>query len=523
MIILGCCCSLGFQIGETMIRGVKGSGVKITARSFKFDGDKLKYKLNYQGKGKAPDKRFDKNCEGLCIFIWPSGTIVFYAYKWVEMYNHKKGKLEKNCKYKRMFKFQDIKGYKYRDAKDKLKEALEELNSPVAKDDSELLLKDLSKRFLKEGMQGARLDDPDLMYKAGTKARYTQYIKSFLLLKHENRERIKSLTKTIIYKNKTSNRPIGDYLCSEIKLWHIEVLRKRLEDTPPTAEAVVQMVSIIFKWAISNNILKGENPCKLFAWKTSEPFKAKLLDDDTEKLKKYVAGKAFDYQPHFLSCVGLHLFLGQRSLDIFGLRWEAPLSEEEKIACSGWLLDGWETVDKPKLYLWDMKNRKGAKIHIDQDSLAILKRLKEANLRDKNSWALKSCYIFPQIRNPIKHVTYSSYQKPLAKLNKILGFEKLEGDNIPRIKGKRKIFTMKIARKTFATEVSRNKGGVELASRKLNHSSSAVTRKNYIVPDDAEMEIENLYEKSLPNDDLLIVRKDKKSPWFDKKLIEKKE
>ena len=71
MIILGCCCSLGFQIGETMIRGVKGSGVKITARSFKFDGDKLKYKLNYQGKGKAPDKRFDKNCEGLCIFIWP--------------------------------------------------------------------------------------------------------------------------------------------------------------------------------------------------------------------------------------------------------------------------------------------------------------------------------------------------------------------------------------------------------------------------------------------------------------------
>jgi hypothetical protein len=136
---------------------------------------------------------------------------------------------------------------------------------------------------------------------------------------------------------------------------------------------------------------------------------------------------------------------------------------------------------------------------------------------------LKSCYIFPQIRNPIKCVTYSSYQKPLAKLNKILGFEKLEGDNIPRIKGKRKIFTMKIARKTFATEVSRNKGGVELASRKLNHSSSAVTRKNYIVPDDAEMEIENLYEKSLPNDDLLVVRKDKKSPWFDKKLIDKKE
>ena len=71
-----------------MIKGIKGSGVKIEARSFKFDGDKLKYKLNYRGNGKAPDKRFDTNCEGLCIFIWPSETIVFYAYKWVEMYNH---------------------------------------------------------------------------------------------------------------------------------------------------------------------------------------------------------------------------------------------------------------------------------------------------------------------------------------------------------------------------------------------------------------------------------------------------
>ena len=122
----------------------------------------------------------------------------------------------------------------------------------------------------------------------------------------------------------------------------------------------------------------------------------------------------------------------------------------------------------------------------------------------------------------MKCVTYTSYQKPLAKLNSTLGFEKLEGDNIPRVKGKRKIFSMKIARKTFATEVARNKGGVELASRKLNHSSPATTRKNYIVPDDPAMEIENLYEKSLPNEDLLVVRKDKKSPWSDKRLIDKK-
>ena len=48
-----------------------------------------------------------------------------------------------------MFKYQDIKGYKYRDAKDKLKDALDELNSPVAKNTSQLLFKDLAKQFFK--------------------------------------------------------------------------------------------------------------------------------------------------------------------------------------------------------------------------------------------------------------------------------------------------------------------------------------------------------------------------------------
>ena len=225
-----------------MIRGVKNSGTKITAKSFKFDGDKLKYKLNYQGNGKAPDKRFDENSEGLCIFIWPSQAIVFYAYKWVEMYNRKKGKLEKNCKYKRMFRYQDIQGYKYRDAKDKLKEALDDLNSPIAKNDSELLFKDLAKRFIKEGMEEARLDNPDLSYKAGTKIRYEQHIRSILLLKNKDKYRFKDLTKTITYKNKTSNKPIGDYLCSEITLWHVEVLRERLKHVPTTADDAAQMV-----------------------------------------------------------------------------------------------------------------------------------------------------------------------------------------------------------------------------------------------------------------------------------------
>ena len=494
----------------------------ITETSFPFTGDKIKYGLKYQGNGKAPDKRFDTNCEGLCVFISPRATITFFAFKRREMFNNKKGKLETNNYYKKIFRYQNVKGYKYRDAKDKLKEVLDSIVAPVVKDTSKLLFKDLTKRFLKEGMEGSRLDAPDLNYKATTKARYKSYISSLLLLKHRKKGVIKNLTKQIIYKNKMSIKPIGNCFCSEIKLWHAEVLRERLKDNPTSAEAAVQMVSIIFKWAIANNILKGENPCKDFTWKKTRAFKAKLLDDDTAKLKAHIKSKAFDYRPHFLACVGLHLYLGQRSLDIFGLRWEPPLSEEEKEACSGWLLEGWESDEKPKLWLWNMKNRKGAKIHIDQDSLEIFKRLKEANLRDRNCWALKSCFVFPQKNDPTKCATYSSYQKPLIKLNKTLGFEKLEGDNISGVKGKRKVFTMKIGRKTFATEVARNKGGTELASRKLNHSSPAVTRRNYIVPDDSEMEIENLYEKSLPDGDVAVVKLDKKSPWSDKASIDKK-
>ena len=496
-----------------MIKGVKGSGVKIKDRSFKFDGDKLKYKLCYQGNGTAPDKRFDQNCEGLCIFIWPSGSIIFYAYKWVDMFSHKKGKLEKNVRYRRMFKYQNAKGYKYRDAKDKLKDALDKIKNPVKVKDKKTF-RELATEFYKEGLKGVRTKGfSQFKYKNSTVKRYKLYLDSYIFLKHTNRETIKRLTKQLIFRNRISTKPIGDYLVGEIEQWHLEVLKKRLDHVPSSSENAVGMVSIVYKWAIENNIYKGKNPAADFVWTQTKPIKAKLLDEDTAKLKKYVQSKAFDFQPHFLTCVGIHLFTGQRSLDIFGLRWEAPISEEQKEACSGWLVDGWETSNRPTFHLWTTKTHEPADIYLDQVSLSLLKRLKEANLRDRNAWALRSCYIFPQTKNPMKCVTYSSYQRLLTKLNKHLGFEKLEGDNIPRVKGKRKIFTFKIARKTLATEISRNKGGIELAARKLNHSSSAVTRRNYIVPDEDEMAIENLYEKSLPDNDVVVVKRDKKSVW----------
>ena len=59
----------------------------ITETSFGFDGDKIKLALRYQGNGTAPDKRFDTNCEGLCLFISPKGMITFYAFKYRPMFN----------------------------------------------------------------------------------------------------------------------------------------------------------------------------------------------------------------------------------------------------------------------------------------------------------------------------------------------------------------------------------------------------------------------------------------------------
>ena len=512
--------------GGKMIRGVKGS--KIVERSFKFDGDKIKHKLEYQGNGTAPDKRFDLNCEGLCLFLYKSGKKVFYAFKSVEMFNHKTKKLMRNNLYRKMFVYQDVQGFKYRDAKDKLKEALEKITNPI-RAKGKKLFKELAMEFYKEGMEGARTKGfADHNYKTSTIRRYRQYLDSYVFLKHTNKETIKKLTKQMVVRNRVSSKPIGDYRVDEIEQWHLEVFKKRLDHIPSTAQNAVGMVSIVYKWAIENNIFKGKNPADNFVWTQTKPIKAKLLDEDTAKLREHIHSKAFDFQPHFLTCVGLHLYTGQRSLDIFGLRWEPPVSEEEKEACSGWLTEGWETSNRPTFYLWTMKNHNEAYIYLDQMSIELLKRLKEANLRERNKWALKSPFIFPKEKThewtwqkfkPVGHVTYSSYQKPLKKLNKLLGFEKLEGDNISRIKrGKRKIFTFKIARKTFATEVARNKGGIEVAARKLNHSSSSITRKNYIVPNDDEMAIENLYEKNLPEKETAVVIK---SPWNKKEDIDK--
>jgi len=44
----------------------------ITDTSFDFTKQRIQYQIQYQGNGKAPDKRFDRSTQGLCLFIYPS-------------------------------------------------------------------------------------------------------------------------------------------------------------------------------------------------------------------------------------------------------------------------------------------------------------------------------------------------------------------------------------------------------------------------------------------------------------------
>ena len=183
-----------------MIKGIRQN--KITERTFNFDGDKIKNKLVYMGKGLSnqPDKRFDSNCNGLAIFIYPSGVKVFYAFAYVDMFNKKKHKMEKNCIYKKMFRYQDVQGYKYRDAKDQLKAALEAIRNPL-KIKKLKLFKELAADFIKNGLDGLRTKGfSNHKYKESSKTRYRSYVNTYILLKHKNKDVIKSLTKQIFFR-----------------------------------------------------------------------------------------------------------------------------------------------------------------------------------------------------------------------------------------------------------------------------------------------------------------------------------
>lgn len=450
---------------------------KITAATFDFSMQKLQYQIEYQGKGKAPDKRFDKLTQGLCLFIQPNGSKTFYAVKSMEMFNKKKNRMEKNAVFRKIFRMEDSPNRNYNAAKLELPIVLKAMEKPKHRTD-EKLFGSLAKDFMKSGFSGYRLADKSEKheYKETTIKKYKKLISTYLLLK--GNDDIKDrMSKLFVFEDRSSIKPLKEYPLSEITKWHIDCVHQRLSETKTTANDVIKVISIIYTWAIKKKGMKLINPVRDVAKFAERKIKEKLSAEDNNKILDYCEGKAFDYNPCFLACVALSLYLGKRFSELLGLRWSAATTKKELDECSGWLEDNWQR-DR-YLYLHDTKNRKPERVWIDSKTMEILMRLQRAKFTEANKWAASSVFLFPQRKNIAKAATYSSYRNDREAMNKKLGTN----------------FRFKIARKTAGSNMAAEYG-VEYAARKLNHSSTKVTRDHYIVPDDKELERENDYGRS---------------------------
>ena len=467
-----------------MIRTYNKSEI-ISETTFPFTQRKLRYQLQYQGKiskkGKQlPDKRFDSSTEGLCIFLYPSGTQVFYAVQRLEMYNKKKNRVETNAVYKKIFRMEDHPQRDYRAAKMELPNILKQMKQPKQKTDQKTFGA-LAKDFLNSGLNDYRLADKSekFEYKKSTITKYKKLINTYILLKGSSliRDRLSSVLE---YDDRVSNKPLKDYPIKDIEQWHIECVQTRLKNTKTTANDVVKMISIIYTWAIKKKKIKAINPVQNITKFKENKIKIKLDEVDRKKVIDYCFSKAFDFFPRFLTYVALLLLTGKREEELLHLAWQQPTDKKHFEECSGWLVDNWER--EKMIYLRDTKNRKSELVYIDNQSLQILLRLQRSRYTEKNAWAVKSPFLFPQKKNIYKTATYSSFRKHLAALN-----ERLELSTK---------LMFKICRKTFGSYIAQKKG-IEIAARKLNHSSTKVTRDHYIVPEDDELKIDDIYESNV--------------------------
>ena len=346
---------------------------KITAATFDFTMQKLQYQIEYQGKGKAPDKRFDKSTQGLCLFIQPNGSKTFYAVKSMEMFNKKKNRMERNAVFKKIFRMEDNPNKNYLAAKAELPNVLKAMEKPKHKTD-EKLFGSLAKDFMKSGFSGYRLADKSEKheYKETTIKKYKKLISTYILLK-TNDDIKDRMTKIFIFEDRSSSKPLKDCTLSEITKWHIDCVHQRLSETKTTANDVIKVISIIYSWAIKKKGMKLINPVRDVAKFAERKVKEKLSAEDNNKILDHCEGKAFDYNPCFLGCVALSLYLGKRFSELLGLRWSAATTKKDLDECSGWLEDNWQR-DK-YLYLHDTKNRKPERVWIDKKSMEILMRL----------------------------------------------------------------------------------------------------------------------------------------------------
>jgi len=439
--------------------------------------------------GVSRDKRFDTKIKGLCVEVRPSGTITFYAYKSVHMYNKKHNKWAPNVVYRKMFHWAKNTGFNCEAARDTVSKYVSMITDSKSKVDSEITVEYLVKKFIKTGLNGFTLKDDSRMYKEDTAIRYIGNLQRYVLYEGCTDQTRKKHTAPIDYMNTVYSKPLKDYIASELTDDAIKAHKFKLHDTPQVYNTVATLLSVVYNWSKMNKLYKGDNPFLFVRRYPKVKLKSKLPDDVRDKIKDHCEGKAFDYNAHFLTIVATVLYTGFRGIEIYGLRWTEPKTVEDKEQCSGWLMSGWDTDEKGYLFLHDPKNRKEFKAYIRTPLKNLFIRLRKKLYNDpKVSWALKSDYIFPKSRwsanYPEEHTDSYAQTYPLRKLNEDFG---LRTENS---KGRlRNTFTIKIGRKTFGSEVAAERG-IEIASRALNHSDTQVTRDHYIVPEDSDLDFE---------------------------------
>ena len=447
-------------------------------------------RVQFNNLKKNLDRRFDKGLKGLCCRVLKDGSIIFYAWKTVPMYNKQKGLYEQNVVYKKMFPWSKNTGFNCNAAQDKLSSYLDKITDARSVDENEVTIGDLTRKFVKIGMDGFKISDETRFYKPAVKEQNKKALSSYVLLEGCTEMVKKKMLEPIEYQNRIYNKPLKEYKASELSEHDIRALKWKLRDTPQSYNTIHALVSTVFTWARQNKLFTGENPWLLVKRYPKVKVKIKLPDDKRDLIKEYCESKAFDYKPHFLTLIAMVLYTGCRGNEMYGLRWKEPRSEEEKEKCSGWLEEGWENMEeKTHIVLWDTKNRKEFRPYIRKPLKLLLIRLRKKLYNDeKVSWCLKSDFIFPKTRwnanYPDKHTDSNAIAYPLRELNEKFGltYETPSG----RLKN---FFTMKIGRKTFVSQVAREQG-VEIASRAVNHSDTKVTRDHYVVPEEKDLEFE---------------------------------
>ena len=136
---------------------LSGSEIVVkTSTTFIFTKAKLN-SAKYQGKNGSPDKRFDLGCDGLCLFIYPSGTKIFYAVANKMMWNKKKQRNEKNAIYKKMFLYNpDATDQGLKAARSKVADKIKQILAPRSFTKKQKLFGELAKSFMETGMSNYR-------------------------------------------------------------------------------------------------------------------------------------------------------------------------------------------------------------------------------------------------------------------------------------------------------------------------------------------------------------------------------